>query len=405
MRWAMIAMAFFATAINYLDRQTLSVAAPVLRDQFHMSNTEYSRIVFAFMLAYTIMNGASGPLIDRLGTRAGYALCMAWWSGAAILHAFATGPVSLGAYRFLLGMGEAGNWPAAVKVVAEWFPERERALASGIFNSGSALGAIMAPPIVATILALYGWPAAFVTIGCVGAIWLVIWWPLYRTPEVQASAAPVRPIAVSTLLRTRFVIVFTLSKIFLDPVWYFYTFWFPEYLKRARHFDMASIGKYAWIPFAVAGIGNLAGGWLCAALLQRGVPLTSARKITITVFTTLMLSAIPAVLADSAAVSIGFVSIAMLGYTGALANMLALPADVFPKNAVASVYGLASMGSGFGGMIFTLITGWLVDNYSYTPAFIGFGVLPLICAAMLWLWLGPLRPLDERLLHPYAETI
>src|ERR1700712_2297747 len=148
MRWVMISLAFWATVVNYLDRQTLSVLAPVLSEQFHMSNVEYSRVVFAFMLAYTIMNGASGPLIDRLGTRAGYALCMAWWSGAAVLHAFATGPVSLGAYRFLLGMGEAGNWPAAVKVVAEWFPERERALASGLFNTGSAVGAVLAPPIV-----------------------------------------------------------------------------------------------------------------------------------------------------------------------------------------------------------------------------------------------------------------
>src|SRR5512147_2244754 len=154
-RWLMISFAFWATVINYMDRQALSVAAPVLREQFHMTNTDYSRVVFAFMLAYTIMNGVSGPLIDRLGTRAGYALCMLWWSGAAILHAFASGAWSLGAYRFLLGMGEAGNWPAAVKVVAEWFPERERALASGIFNSGSAVGAIIAPPLVAAITARY----------------------------------------------------------------------------------------------------------------------------------------------------------------------------------------------------------------------------------------------------------
>ena len=148
----MISLAFWATVINYLDRQTLSVAAPVLRDQFHMSNVEYSRVVFAFLLAYTIMNGVSGPLIDKLGTRLGYALCIAWWSVAAILHAFARGALSLGAFRFLLGMGEAGNWPAGVKVVAEWFPPRERAMACGIFNSGSSVGAILAPPVVAFIL-------------------------------------------------------------------------------------------------------------------------------------------------------------------------------------------------------------------------------------------------------------
>src|SRR3982750_689426 len=164
----MIALAFWATVINYLDRQTLSVAAPVLREQFHMTNEAYSRVVFMFLLAYTIMNGVSGPLIDRLGTRIGYALCIAWWSVAAILHAFSTGSTSLGIYRFLLGMGEAGNWPAAVKVVAEWFPERERALASGLFNSGSSIGAIIAPPVVAFLLIQFGWRTAFVVVGLAG---------------------------------------------------------------------------------------------------------------------------------------------------------------------------------------------------------------------------------------------
>ncbi len=160
----MITLAFAATAINYLDRQTLSVAAPVLREQFHMTNVEYSRVLFGFLLAYTIMNGVSGPMIDRLGTRLGYALCIAWWSAAAFLHAFARGAGSLFIFRFLLGAGEAGNWPAAVKVVAEWFPEEERALACGIFNSGSAVGAILAPPLVAWIILTWGWPAAFAAV-------------------------------------------------------------------------------------------------------------------------------------------------------------------------------------------------------------------------------------------------
>jgi ACS family hexuronate transporter-like MFS transporter len=179
----MIAFAFLATVINYMDRQTLSVAAPVLREQFHMSNVEYSRVLFGFLLAYTIMNGVSGPLIDRLGTRLGYALCIAWWSVAALLHAFARGAVSLGFFRFLLGIGEAGNWPAAVKVVAEWFPERERALASGVFNSGSAVGAILAPPLVAYILLKFGWPTAFVAVGAAGFVWLAFWWPTYHRPR------------------------------------------------------------------------------------------------------------------------------------------------------------------------------------------------------------------------------
>jgi MFS transporter, ACS family, hexuronate transporter len=391
-RWLMISLAFWATVINYLDRQTLSVAAPVLREQFHMSNVEYGRVVSAFMFAYTIMNGLSGPMIDRLGTRLGYALCIAWWSMAAVLHTFARGAVSLGVYRFLLGMGEAGNWPGGVKVVAEWFPEQERALASGLFNSGSSVGAILAPPIVAFVLLRFGWPTAFFVVGVAGFVWLLFWWPTYYTPAAVLQEANAPPIPPWQLFRTRFVWSFTVAKIFMDPVWYFYIFWFPEYLKRARNFDMAAIGKYAWIPFVVAGMGNLLGGMLSGVLLRRGYSVTVARKGALTFFAVLMTSAIPAVLVRDAWLSIALVSIAMMGYTGCLANMLSMPADVFPKNAVASVWGLASMGSGFGGMVFALITGWVVDHYSYIPVFFGFGLMPLLCAGLIWGLLGPLQP-------------
>jgi len=402
----MISLVFFATVINYLDRQTLSVAAPVLREQFHMSNQDYSHVVFAFMLAYTISNGFSGAVIDRLGTRLGYALCIFVWSAAAMLHAMANGPLFLAVSRFLLGIGEAGNWPAGVKVVAEWFPERERALASGIFNSGSSVGAILAPPVVAWIILHSGWRASFLLVGLTGIAWLVIWWPVYHVPEPAKEAARLPAVSGFRLFRTKFVWTFMLSKIFLDPVWYFYIFWFPEYLKNARHFSMESIGKFGWIPFMVAGLGNLLGGLLCGWLLKIGWTVTRARKTTVTFFAAWMLTAIPAVLVDNVWVAIGLISIAMAGYTGALAVTLSFPSDVFPKNLVGSVWGLASMGAGFGGMIFTLITGWVVDHYSYVPVFIGFGILPLISAIIIWTLVGPLtqaaghaalaRPLQAR---------
>jgi len=394
MRWTMIALAFFATLINYLDRQALSVAAPVLLVQFHMSNIDYSRILFAFMLAYTLMNGVSGVMIDRLGTRAGYALFVGWWSLCALLHAFAQGMLSLGVFRFLLGLGEAGNWPGAVKVVAEWFPAEERSLASGIFNSGSAAGAILAPPIIAFMVLKFGWRSAFVVVGCSGFVWLAAWMRLYRTPARPADelTAP-QPLKLALLLRSRFVWSFTVSKIFMDPAWYFYIFWFPEYLSHSRHFSMASIGSYAWIPFLVAGVGSAGGGLIATAFLKLGMPLSAARKSAVTLAALMMTMAIPAVLAQSATVSIAFVSVAMAGYTAGLANMLAMPADVFPAQAVASVYGLASMGAGFGGMVFMLVTGWLVDKYSYVPAFLLFGTIPLVCTAILWTLTGPLTPL------------
>lgn len=396
-RWAMIGFAFAATLINYLDRQALSVAAPTLFNQFHLTNTAYSNIVLAFMLAYTIMNGLSGPIIDRVGTKVGYALCIGWWSVAAMLHALARGVTSFGICRFLLGMGEAGNWPAGVRVVAEWFPERERALASGIFNSGSALGAILAPPLVGWIIIAFGWRTSFVAVGVAGLLWLGLWLALYRKPphEVAAAAgaAPVRSgWTPGKLLQTRFVVVFTISKIFMDPVWYFYTFWFPLYLSKARGYDTVALAKWAWIPFAVAGFGNLLGGLLSGGLLRMGWSTTAARKGAVTVFAVLMMSAIPAVLARDNALAIGLVSVAMLGYTGCLANMLAMPADVFPRDAVATVFGFASMGSGFGGMVFAWLTGRIVDHFSYVPVFVGFGLLPLICAGLLWLFLGPLSP-------------
>jgi len=394
-RWLMISLVFWATVVNYLDRQALSVAAPVLTEQFHMSDVVYSRVVSAFMFAYTISNGISGPLIDRLGTRLGYAVCIAWWSAASVLHALVRGAWSLGIFRFLLGIGEAGNWPAGVKVVAEWFPENERALACGIFNSGSSIGAVIAPPLVAFIVITFGWQWAFLTIGLLGFLWLLFWWPVYRTPAEAAQGASQteteKPPSAWTLFRHRFVWTFTISKIFFDPAWYFYIFWFPKYLKQARNFDMAHIGMYGAIPFVVAGLGNLLGGALVAWLLRTGLSVTVARKGATTFFIVLMAAAIPAVLTQSTVLAFAFVSIAMMGYTGANANLLAFPADVFPKNAVGSIWGLASMGSGFGGMLFTLVTGWVVEHYSYTPVFIGFGLMPLICATILWTACGKLE--------------
>lgn len=390
LRWLMISLVFLATVVNYLDRQTLSVLAPVLREEFGMSNVVYSRVVSAFMVAYTIMNGVSGPLIDKLGTRLGYALCVGWWSLSAMAHALATNAFSLGVCRFLLGMGEAGNWPAGVRVVAEWFPVQERAFASGIFNSGSSIGALIATPAVAFLTLAFGWRAAFLMVGLTGVVWLLVWWPVYRVPPHDAAAPRPPRIPVKELLSTRFVRAFTVSKMFLDPVWYFYIFWFPEYLKSARQFDLASIGKYGWIPFLAADLGNLAGGWFCGRLLRAGWSVDRARKVSLSVFALWMLAAIPAVFAASPWHSIGFVSMAMAGFTACNAIMLSFPGDVFPTSTVGSIWGLASMGSGFGGMVFALITGWVVDHYSYVPVFIGFGLMPLLSLAIVWLFLGPL---------------
>src|SRR3954454_13684203 len=210
MRWVMISFALAATIINYLDRQTLSVVSPTLCKEFGMSNEDYGFVLSAFMLAYTVSNGLSGPLLDRLGTRLGYALCMAWWSTAGILHAFAIGPWSLAGCRFLLGMGEAGNWPAAVKVVSEWFPARERALAAGILNSGAATGAIVAPPLITWLVLQFNWQTAFVCVGIAGYLWLIGWWLVYYAPTTVSTEFTVKPAPPWRLLKTRFLSVLTL---------------------------------------------------------------------------------------------------------------------------------------------------------------------------------------------------
>lgn len=401
-RWLMLGFAFVATVINYLDRQTLSVLAPVMLERFKISATTYSHIIFAFMLAYTVMNGVSGPLLDRLGSKVGYALTIAWWSAAEILHAFSGGAISLGVFRFLLGVGEAGNYPAGVKVIGEWFPPQERSLASGIFNSGAAVGAMLAPPLLAWTALEMGWQAAFVIVGALGFVWLAAWMVFYRTPPIQPGEVETPPPAVWALAKTRFVWQFTLSKVFADPVWYFYTFWFPQYLKVGHGFSMKEIGETGWIPFFTGGIGNLAGGFLCGALLRLGLSAQIARRVGVLFFSGLMVAAVPAAMVHSAGLAIALISTATFGYCGALANVLAIPRDLFPKNAVASIWGLASMGSGFGGMFFALVTGWLVDHYSFKPAFVLFGLTPIIAALLIW-WLprtiarvpGPQSPLQS----------
>lgn len=383
MRWWLLALAFAATTINYLDRQTLSVMAPVLLAKFQISELNYGRIIFAFMLAYTVMNGVSGRLLDHLGTRVGYSLCIAFWSGAELLHIFTQGTLSLGLYRLLLGAGEAGNYPAGVRLIAEWFSPEERSYASGIFNTGAAVGAILAPPTLAWIALSFGWRAAFAVVGLVGFLWLAIWLAVFPKGRAPTRCWSARSISTKMLLRSQFLWQFTLSKLFSDPVWYFYTFWFPQYLKVDHGFSLAQIGKTAWIPFATAAIGNLTGGFLFQ-LLHARLAVASARRAAIVGCSALMVPAVGVGFIQGPGLCIAVISAATFGYSAALANLLAVPGDVFPQDTVASVWGFASMGSGLGGMLFSLATGWLVQRYSFHAAFVLFGVLPIISAGVVW---------------------
>jgi len=392
LRWVMVGLIFLATVINYLCRQAYSVSATTLQKVFSLSNEDYGLLTSGFFLAYALSNGLSGPIIDRLGAKRGYLLCMFLWSSAVGLIGAAQNVWMLAAFLMLLGLGEAGNWPAAVKVVGEWFPPQERSLASGIFNSGAGIGALVGPTAVGLLLIYLGWRPAFVIVGLIGYLWLVVFALVYRTPASVAAEVTTPPPAPWRLLKTRFLFFFALSKLFMDPVWYFYVFWLPKFLTEVYHFNLKQIVWLAPVPFIIADVGNLVGGGFTQFLIARAVPIPYARKTGAAVFGLLMCSAIPAIITRNPYLSIAWVSLAMFGYTGYLANALAFPAEVFPRNALGSIWGLASMGSGLGGMFFQWLSGRMVDRLGYYPVFIGYGILPAIGVAIMLFPMGPLLP-------------
>src|SRR5438105_5784806 len=298
MQWVIAAMLFFATAINYGDRLALSIVSHNMRREFSMSEQDYALVVTIFLFAYAIMYAGSGYVVDRLGTRLGFAVFVFVWSLGAMAHGLTQGKWSLAACRFVLGLGEPGNWPAAAKAVAEWFPARQRALGVGIFNAGSSLGSALAPPLVAFLTIRYGWRAAFVFTGAVGLVWMAAWLVLYQPPhknrwlrreEYEKLKDHVRPPEESApagaarvdwrkVMSMRECYTLILARFFTDPVIYFVIFWLPEYLVKERGFDLTMVGKYAWVPFVFGGVGYVLGGWLSGRLMAAGWTLPRARK-------------------------------------------------------------------------------------------------------------------------------
>ena len=413
MRWVMIGFGFFATILNYVHRLTfnyLSADGPLRK---LIPDDAFGYLGTAFFIAYMISNAVSGFVIDRLGTRLGYSLCMAFWTTAGLIHAFAITPLQFGICRFLLGIGEAGNWPAGVKLVAEWFPPHERSTASGIFNSGAALGAMIVPPLVAWLGINYGWQFTFVVLGIIGYIWVAAFWFIYYTPEKTLKQSKARIIPPLKLLKTRFVLTFTLSKFFLDPVWYFVTFWVGRYLADVHHWKMKEIGWFAIIPFLMADIGNIIGGYFTQFIIKKGIPISKARKLSValagcTMGLPLLLAPVLVTTPMSALILFG---ISGFGYTAYNANSLAYPADVVPKTAAASVWGISGIGAGLGGALFQGLSGYTVAKVSakvnYTTAynyvFIGYGLIALLGVAVILFLLGPLKKNEE--LHTYVDNL
>ena len=404
LRWTICALLFFASTINYVDRQAISVLKPHLQSVLNWSESDYGWIVFAFQLAYGLMLTVAGLVIDRLGTKLGYALSITWWSIAAMAHALARNALSFGTARFFLGAGEAGNFPAAIKAVAEWFPKRERALATGVFNAGPTVGAVIAPPLVVWITLRWGWREAFILTGALGFLWLFLWMGLYRLPREHPWISPGELKFIEredgeeeTATRTRIPLKkilgyrqawgFILAKFMTDPIWWFYIFWLPSYLKQGRGFTLEEIGLFAWIPFLVSGVGSVAGGWLSGFFLARGWALTRARKAAMAICAFCMPSGIAAVFAPNIQWALAFISLSLAAHQGWSANVFTLASDMFPKRDVASVTGLGGTGGAIGGMIISLIAGYTLQWFhTYVPLFIMAGIMhPLTFGLVHWM--------------------
>jgi ACS family hexuronate transporter-like MFS transporter len=414
LRWYICSLLFFASTINYIDRQTISVLKPHLQSLMHWSESDYGWIVFAFQVAYAIMMVISGKVIDRLGTRVGFALAMVWWSLAAMAHAFCRNVFQFEAARFFLGAGEAANFPASIKSVAEWFPKRERALATGIFNSGTNIGAVVGTAMTAWLTLRWGWGTAFIFTGSLGFLWLAAWLLFYRAPgkhswlsraeveyisEQEAGAAGENQprIAWRNIFRYREAWGFILAKFMTDPVWWFYIFWLPSYLEQSRGFSLTQIGIFAGIPPFVASLGSMAGGWLSGFWMKRGWTLNRARKSAMVIMAFLMPTGIAAVLAPKAWVALALIAVAMAAHQGWSANVFTLASDTFPKQDVGSVVGLGGAAGAVGGMIIAPVAGYILQyTHSYFPLFIIAGVMHPLAMGLVQLLIPTVKPVAEK---------
>jgi MFS transporter, ACS family, hexuronate transporter len=395
----------FAIAISYLDRQTLPVAIKAIGKDIPISNEQFSALQSAFLLAYAFMYAGGGKLVDALGTRRGFALIMAFWSLACASHSLAATFGMLAVSRFLLGMGEGGGFPAATRVVAEWFSAKDSATAMGIINGGTAVGAVAAPPLIAVILLHLSWRWIFIITGAAGLIWTFWWVRTYVAPEQAAQladseqgdfAAPAKglqgePLRWVELLGYRESWGLVLAKFLSDAAWYFYLFWLPKYLYDARGFDIKAVGTFAWIPYAAAGIGCLVGGWFSSYLVGRQLSVGAARKVALGLSAAVM----PSVLfVPHVAVSwaLAIFSVAYFGQQSWSTLVMVLPTDLFPQSAVGSVAGLVGFGGAMGGIAFGEAAGYLLDHgFGYGVVFTMAGTLHVIAFGIILLMVPTVR--------------
>lgn len=406
MRWGICALLFFATTINYIDRQMLSVLKPTLEAQYGWSESTYADIVFSFQLAYAIGYVVFGRLIDKLGARFGYSLAAAIWGLAAVAHSAATSAWDFMVVRFALGLGESGNFPAGIKAVAEWFPKKERALAIGIFNAGTNIGAIVTPIIAPFLVMWFGWRIAFLFTGLLIVVWLALWWTIYRRPQEKKNISPSELAYIESdpadepgevrwlpLLKHRQTWAFAIGKFMIDPIWFLFLFWLPDFFAKEHGLDLKTFGPPLVAIYLISDVGSIAGGWLSSRLIAAGKSINFARKTAMLVCA---LCVPPVMLApgiDSLWTAVLLIGLATAAHQGFSANLYTLPSDMFPRKAVGAVIGIGGTLGAVGGMFMAKFTGWVLDTTgSYMPMFVIAGMTYLVALLVIHLLVPRMEP-------------
>jgi ACS family hexuronate transporter-like MFS transporter len=416
LRWWVACLLACASALSYLDRQSFPVAVTEIQKHIPLSDRQYSVLQMLFLLAYSAMYAGGGKIADWLGTRLGYAILILWWSAATILHGMVSTVSGLGIARFLLGFGEGGGFPCSAKAVSEWFPPEDRAFAFGIFNTGSSVGAVVAPPLIAFIILTLDWRWVFFLTGTLGLLWALAWWLFYDLPENQKRITPEelshiqeslatatereghsqgRRIAWLSLFRYRQVWALITAKFLTDSAWFFFIFWLPKYLGDVRHLNIKQIGYFAWIPYAAAGAGSFLGGWLSSILVRSHLSINLSRKICLGLSAALMPISI-LITRSPLGWTLVFFSVAFLGHQFWSTILQTLAADIFPSSVVGSVAGLMGAVGSFGAMLFDLLVGSiLTKTHSYSSAFLIAGILHPLAFLLILLLISKIEPIAQ----------
>ena len=407
-RWMICSLLFFAATINYLDRQVIATLKDTLQEKGVWDEIGYSWVVFAFQAAYAVGLLIAGRIMDWLGTRKGFSLSVFFWSLAAMAHAAVSTVAGFSAARFALGLGEAGNFPASIKAVAEWFPKKERALATGIFNAGTNVGVLVAAAIVPPIALKYGWRWTFIVTGLVGFVWIALWLIFYRRPEdhprlskselayIRSDAEEVETkIPWKRLLPHRQTWAFAIGKFMTDPIWWIYLFWLPDFLKKSYAIDLKNVGLPLITVYLIADIGSVAGGWLSSSLIKRGVSINRARKTAMLICALAVVPVMFAAKASNVWIAVLLVGLAAAAHQGWSANLFTTTSDMFPRRAIGSVVGIGGMAGAIGGMLVSKIVGYILNaTKSYVPIFIIAGSAYLIALLVIQLLAPKLEPAD-----------